>query len=195
MDVYRSTLAGAVVIVGLCSSLPLAQAASIYVQPASGTVDLAAGQAVLEIYMDFSSDPTIGGGFDLDISGPASLDSFSPSAWFTTVPDPFLTGFGTDLADNDLEIHFGDFFGLEGPAKLGDLTLNLSGAGTASVVLSLNSYFSPFFDINNQEQAVALSGASVQIQAVPTPAAAWLLAGGLGFLWHVRERRARLLVG
>lgn len=174
-------LATAATVLGLFA--PLAQSASVFLSPANGTGILFDGTATLELFMDFSDTPTIGGGVDFTVTGVGSLAAFSPSEWFNTVPDPFFTGFSFDplVADGDLEVHFGSFFGLSGLNKVGDLTINLLGLGEIVVAISINSFFGDFFPTAGLEpMAVELVGATITV--VPVPAAVWLFASGLGLL-------------
>lgn len=164
------------------------QAASIYLTPASSSVPLSAGTTTLELFADFTGEPTIGGGIDLTFSGPTSLNGFTPSAWFTTVPDPAFTGYGQGNADGDFEVHFGSFAGVSGLNKLGDLTLNLSDTGLIQVTMGINSFYGPFFGIVGTEPLdVTLSGAEVSV--VPLPASVWLLGTAIAGLAGRRLRK------
>jgi hypothetical protein len=161
---------------------------AIYVLPSSAEISLSEGTATLELFMDFRDNPTVGGGIDLSTEGAVSLVEFLPSDWFNTIPDPFFTGFGTDNADGDLEIHFGSFAGLSGINKLGDLVLSLDSVGPGNLNIAINTFFGNFFSTTGPEQDVALAGASLQV--VPVPAAAWLFLSAIGALGGLRLRRA-----
>lgn len=163
------------------------QAASIYLTPASSTVSLASGSASFELFMDFTGTPTVGGGIDLDLTGPISIDTFTPSAYFTGSTDSSFSGFGTAAADADFEIHFGNFAGLSGLNKLGDLTVNLGGIGLGNIALAINQTYGSFYGTDSLEQAVTLSGAEVNV--VPLPATAWMLLTGIGALVGRKLRR------
>lgn len=171
----RKTLSWVIALIAV-SAMPAAQAASISLTPASSTVALSNGTTTLELFMDFTNDPTIGGGIDLDLSGPISLGpfAFAPSTYFTTIPDQGFSGFGTVNADADFEIHFGNFAGLSGANKLGDITVNLLGEGTGNIAIAINTEFGSFFSTSSVEQLVSLNGA--QVNTVPLPASAWLFA-------------------
>lgn len=186
-------LAAAAALLGLSAG---AQASivppAIYVLPSSAEINLSEGTATLELFMDFRDNPTVGGGIDLTATGAVSLLEFVPSDYFkgigpSPVPDPAFTGFGTDNADGDLEIHFGNFSGLTGVNKLGDLVLSLNSVGPGNLNIAINSLFGDFFSIGGAQQDVALSGASLQV--VPVPAAAWLFVSALGVLGGARLRR------
>lgn len=173
----KSTLA---VIALSALALPFAEAASVYLTPASQSVNVNAGSVTLELYMDFTGSPTIGGGIDLDFQGPLSLGVFTPTSYFTNTADPFFTGFGTADADNDLEIHFGNFAGLSGVNKLGDLSVNLLATGQGSILMAINSTYGAFQGINSLPQSVSLVGAEINV--VPLPGGVWLLLTGVGAL-------------
>ncbi|MFQ5635610.1 MAG: hypothetical protein ACE5G3_09825, partial [Gammaproteobacteria bacterium] len=46
------------------TAIPAVQAASVSLIPAASTVPVTAGTATLEPFMDFTGDPTVGGGID-----------------------------------------------------------------------------------------------------------------------------------
>lgn len=187
-------LAAAAVLMGLsagthASIVPPA----IYVLPSSAQINLSEGTATLELFMDFRDNPTVGGGIDLTVTGAVSLLEFLPSDYFkgigpSPVPDPAFTGFGSDNADGDLEIHFGNFSGLTGVNKLGDLVLSLNSVGAGDLAIGFNTFYGGFFGTNGFGQDVSLFGASLQV--VPVPAAAWLFVSALGVLGVARVRRA-----
>lgn len=163
-----------------------AHSASVYLNPSDLTANLSDGTATFELFMDFTGTPTVGGGVDFSLSGPISGLSFAPSVFFQTVADAAFTGFGTALADGDLEIHFGSFTGLSGLNKLGDLTVTLNGLGAAAIAVSINSTFGAFFPTTGVDPLpVELLGA--QLTVVPLPAAGWLLLTGVGGLAAFRR--------
>ena len=185
IQTLRLATAGAVL--GLFA--PLAQSASVFVSPANSTVNLSDGTATLELFMDFTGSPTVGGGVDFTVSGAGTLATFTPSDWFSTVADPFFSGFSFERppADGDLEVHFGSFFGLSGLNKVGDLTINVLDLGDISVAISINSFFGDFFPTQGLEPLqVDLIGAELTV--VPVPAAVWLFLSGLGVLAGFRRR-------
>jgi hypothetical protein len=161
---------------------------SIYLLPSNASVSLNEGTATLELFMDFTGQPTIGGGIDLAFGGPISLVSFTPTAYFNSL-DPVFTGFGTDNTAADFEIYFGTFSGTSGLNKLGDLTLALNGAGLGTIDLIISEFWGgAFFSTGGGPLDVTLSGASLQV--VPVPAAAWLFVSAIGALGGMRLRRA-----
>jgi len=147
--------------------------------------------------MDFTSVTTVGGGVILDITGPLSFNSFTPSTYFNglnTAPgdDTDFTGFGTSNKPGtaEWEIHLGSFAGLTGLNKLGDLTLNLTGTGLGGLVLSESpgDNYGGFVDLSANPLPVSFVGA--QVNVVPLPATAWLFATGFGLVGFWRRRRA-----
>jgi hypothetical protein len=188
MKISPARLTAALAALGLgVLALPAAEAASVYLTPAGQTVNELAGPVTLGLYMDFTGDPTIGGGIDLDFQGPISVGSFTPTAYFTNTADPFFTGYGTADADNDFEVHFGNFAGLSGVNKLGDLSVNLLGPGAGTIAISINSTFGAFYNIGSVQQSVTLTGAGINV--VPLPAGIWLLLTGVGALAGRRVTR------
>lgn len=165
-----------------CFVPSLSTAATIALLPPTGPVFLESGTLQLELVMDFDGEPTVGGGLDFLVSGPVAIQAFTPSAWFSTVPDPAFTGFGTELADADFEIHFGSFDGFSGQESLGLLTFALLDVGEAGVSLAINTRFEGFTSITAAELPVLLNGTSWTVTRVPAPPAAWLLVTGLAAL-------------
>ena len=116
------------------------------------------------------------------------MGTFTPTSYFTTTADPFFSGHGTVDADNDYEVHFGNFAGLSGVNKLGDLTVNLLGLGVGTISMAINTAYGDFYSTSSQLQNVSLSGA--QINVVPVPAAVWLFGSALGLMGAARRRSA-----
>jgi PEP-CTERM motif len=169
-----------------------AQAASVVLTPAAADVPPSAVEFSFELVMDFASnEATLGGGIDLDLQGPISDVVFVPSAYFQTAGDPLLSGWSTLRADNDLEVHIGNFAGLSGRNVLGTVTVNTSllNGAVAEVRLATNTYWGGFFSITGAPQSVTMTGAV--LNPVPEPGSAMLLAMGTGALmWRLRRQRA-----
>ena len=174
-------------------SMSAAEAAAVYMEPDSqaGIYDPEVPSTVsFELWMDFTNEPTIGGGIDLDLQGPISMAEFTPSSYFTDTADPSFTGHGTENADNDYQIHFGNFAGLSGVNKLGDITVNLLGSGLGNISLANNTFYGGFFGTDFLSIDVDVSDeAAITASAVPAPAGVWLLLTGLAGL--VTRRFAR----
>lgn len=170
------------------ASLPASPA--VFLSPAGTTVNLSEGTLTLELFADFTGAPTIGGGIDLAVSGPAEILGFAPSDFYNVLLAGGFTGFGPEQADADFQIHFGSFAGIAGFNKLGDLTLGLLGLGEGAIAININSSFGSFFPVGGLDpQSVDLLGASFTV--VPVPAAVWLFGSALGLMALVR-RRGRL---
>lgn len=159
-------------------SMSASEAASVYLTPSDPIViSTPGGSRSLALWMDFTGDPTVGGGIDLDFQGPISMGVFTPTSYFTNTADPSFTGHGTADADNDYEIHFGNFAGLSGVNKLGDISVNLDGVGTGNIRMSINTLYGNFFSsVTFLQQDVTLTG------TVPAPPGVWLLLTGLAGL-------------
>ncbi|MEJ0034804.1 MAG: GDSL-type esterase/lipase family protein [Gammaproteobacteria bacterium] len=194
----RSLLASlGLYILSLALTVPC-QAASVYLTPVTNTVTPSDGTFTLHLFMDFSSEPTLGGGIDLGFDGAIAFGSFTASEYFAAL-DPFFSGYSSDpsIADHDLAIWFGDFGGLSGVNELGTIQVSLTGPGTGSVNLFINSLFGSFQSAETfTSQDVELSGAAFNVTnstPVPVPAAFWLLAAASGILMLVRRREVGLL--
>lgn len=166
------------------------QAATISLNPASQSVSLG-NQISIQLNMDFSGDPTLGGGVDILYN--SSLLSFASFSFDAGLGDDPLLQRQPDVLPGTLNgLAFGNFDGLSGPSIVGTLIFNTIGAGVANFTLAENvlpagGFFSAAtFD----QQAVTYSGASVNVTAVPLPAACWLMLSGLGVLGGLRKRMA-----
>jgi len=168
-----------------------AQAVSIWLTPASQTVQLG-DPVALDVNMDFSADPTVGGGFDVFFDH--NMLSFSSFAIDTTlVLDPVFTNVTPDVSTTDqlAGFSFGNFGGLSGPAKVGTLTFQALAPGLTNLSLADNvAPYGPFYSaVTSLQQTVDYTGASVDIAAVPLPPAAWLMLSVLGMFGVVSRRR------
>ena len=175
------------VLAGLASP---GHAASISLSPAAPSLDVTAGTASFDLLMDFgANEATVGGGVDLDISGPAVFGGFVPSAYFTGTADPAFTGHGTERADADYEIHFGSFTGLSGQNNLGQVTLTFNTPGVTTLTLGINSFWGSFYSVTSLPMDVALAGATLTVTAVPEPQTVALMLLGLALVGRLAQRR------
>lgn len=143
----------------------------------------AGSQATFELFMDFSSDPTLGGGVDVVFGNftngsQLSFLSYDPAA----LGDPFYINVPTVSTTGDrLEgITFGDFTnGVSGPALVGTLVFNTLVAGNYSLSLVDSGLTGGFYSMSGVQQTPVYTPASFTVTAVPVPAAIWLMLSGL----------------
>ena len=199
-----TTTAAAAVFMSAVSS---ANASSLWLETTTPAVSV--GDTIeVSVHMDFSDDPTLGGGFDI-IFDP-SLVSYNANTYITDPAlgsDPFFTRDDNPAAAaaNRVEVEadrlagaaFGDFAGLSGPALVGPLTFIAIAAGDAVFDLgpSSSSSVGGFFSAGGEPQDPSFSGVDVSIDGgvgvVPVPAAAWLFGSGLlGLIGMARRRTA-----
>jgi hypothetical protein len=175
-----------------------ASAATVSLAPATQSV--APGDpVVLTLGFDFTGDPTLGGGVDV-FYDPTVLDFVSfvfgtragLDPGYNRAPDDKAGPGGVALGELD-GLGFGNFAGLTGPGTVGQLNFLAIGPGTAEVTLAENDSFAGGFYSASTfgPQAVTFVGAEVEVQAVPLPAAAWLLASALGLTGLASARRRR----
>ncbi len=157
---------------GLAANSALAQ--SIWLTPASQTPSPGETIVDVEVWFDFSAEPTLGGGIDITYSTTQlSFVSWTAEAigdpGFTVVPvisPGLISGIGA-----------GDFItGLSGPGLWGTLVFNLINPGTAQVnVMDTASAVGPFVSwATFQVQTVTYTGAEIIIdEAVPTTDESW----------------------
>ena len=167
------------------SSISGAQATTSLSLTASNPTVTAGSQATFELWMDFTGDPTLGGGvdviFDNFINGnQLSFNSYTPEA----LGDPSLIKVPTVNANGKSldRITFGDVInGLEGSALVGTLTFDALVAGDYTLSLIDNVDAGGFYSIASQPQFPAYTSASLIVNpsAVPLPATAWLMLSGL----------------
>lgn len=192
----------------LCSTVSTVQAASLSIQPAgnaTGSV-LRGSYFQMDVYMDFSDDPTIGGGFDI-LFDPALVSYVEGSFLINEglFSDPALSRDDNlaSLAANRVDIDasqgkiigaaFGDWIGLAGPSLVGSMTFLAENSGLANFALSatenlaVGNFVSTF---TLEEQNVSFTGSSVHISPIPVPAAFWLMLSGLTGLVAVTRRKA-----
>ena len=188
------------VIIGLIvymSSMSGAQAADSLSLITSNPTVTAGSQATFELWMDFTGDPTMGGGVDVVFDNftngnQLSFNSYTPEALGDTslinVPTVNVNGKSLDT------ITFGDVNnGLEGPVLVGTLVFNALVAGdyTLSLIDSVDA--AGFFSISGTPQFPTYTSASLTVNpsAVPLPATAWLMLSGLiGIAYRSKVKQA-----
>ncbi|RMG94719.1 MAG: tandem-95 repeat protein [Chloroflexi bacterium] len=130
--------------------------------------------AVVDVWMDFSGDPTLGGGIDIGFDNKLTFQTFSPNidlggdVAFDRRPNVnsvtlTLSGLG-----------FGEFKGIAGPKRIGTLTFSTS-ATLGSSVLSVSntaSSLGAFYSAKTlQSQTVKYTGTSINISSNHSPTA------------------------
>lgn len=180
-----------------------ANAVSISLTPTS--VAATVGSSVLfDLKMDFSDDPTLGGGIDFFYN--TNLLEFKSFVRSTTLgDDPGLRrepDVRQGIGLNDLG--FANFNGIAGPALVGQLTFKALAAGHAAIALDANGggppdNLGPFLSATPPSdpnapppiQNVTFTGAAIDISpsAVPLPGALPLMLSlGAGLAGFVRRR-------
>lgn len=173
----------------LVSFITASQAATISLNPLSQNVALG-NQVSLQLNMDFTADPTLGGG--VDIFYDSSRLSFVSFTFDPSLGDDTGLQRQPDVLTNELNgLAFGNFDGLSGPSLVGTLMFNTIGAGTALFTMADNDlpaggfYSAVTFD----PQTVTYEGASVNVTAVPLPAALWLMLSGMGLIGAMSQKK------
>ena len=169
-----------------------AHAASVSLIP-SFQAPLVGDLVELEVVMDFTDDPTIGGG--IDIFYDSSILGFESFAFSSTLEDDPDFRRLPDNLDGELNgLAFGDFLGLSGPSTVGTLTFVALGQGTSMLTMAQNEgpppedNPGPFVSATTfLPQDVEFHNASVSV--VPLPATFWLLLAAIGSLMGFRYRR------
>ena len=155
-----------------------AQSLNLTVQPGEVRV----GQAVeLRLALDFSADPTLGGGVDLLFD--ASLLQYTGFVFNSALGDDASFRRLPDAEPSRLVgLAFGQFNGLAGPAEVGRFSFTALAPGQASLRLAANvAPAGDFISLQNfGPQTVAFGATQVHVSAVPEPGQAWLLLLGLG---------------
>jgi hypothetical protein len=180
-------LVAALVLGGISTA---ANAVSVYLQPS--TQDVVLGNSFgVDVYWDFTGNATLGGGTDVtwDPSGLSFV-----SLVFDTNPlfDPAFTRIG-DVSPGLIDgMATGSFNGLagSGPLYIATITFQTLAAGSFAIDLSEDAGIAgPFVSILGMTYTdLTFTGGNVNVSAVPLPAAAWLMIGGLGALLGYRRK-------
>lgn len=177
------------VAVALFGAVSGAQAAAVYfATPTTQNVTL--GNTVsFDVMVDFRDAATVGGLFAVTFDA-ARLGNgqFAYDAAFAYT---FGTTTGTSPTTDLTSIGFDGAF--SGNARLGTVSFTAIGAGTA--MIGTAAYPDSSYQFLNESGSSLLtvnydSAATVNISAVPAPAALWLMASGLGALGVGLRRRA-----
>lgn len=182
---------------------PRAPGGEVFLWLAPDTAGGMAGEALsFDVLADFTADPTLGGAFDVTLSGPFE-GSFSWSFASSTIGDDPLLRRAPETSNRGLTgIAVGSFDGFTGPGVVGTLTLVPSGGGTGTLALG-PSDVSPWvsavtFDILTPtygEAALAvMPGETVPLGTVPLILLALLLSS-CASLAARRGRGGRPLAG
>ena len=171
------------------SAIGGAQAVSLTLSATNSPVTVGS-QATFNLWMDFTGDPTLGGGVDVLFNNftngnQLSFASYTPN---TALGDSTLINVPTiSTAGDRLEaITFGDLAnGVTGPALVGTLVFNTLVAGTYNLSLVDSVSAAGFFSFaGSAPQYPTYTSASLTVNpslAVPTPEPAilWLMLSGL----------------
>jgi len=166
-----------------------ANAASVTFNPSTGATTVG-GTVTLDVWMDFTDHPTLGGGFDI-LYDPAilSVDSWS----YAPLGDAFLQGPADFLTTPGVvsAVAVGDFFGLSGPALVGTVSFTAIAAGMDTVMMMDNlGPAGPFISAMDFFSVIPVNygTASISVSTVPVPAAFWLFGTGLGLAGLLRRK-------
>jgi len=175
----KSILCAVSTCVLLCSA-SIVHAATISFNTTSVTAGI--GDIItLDVLMDFTGDPTVGGGTDIFYD--ASVLSFQSFDFGTTTLtlDPSFSR-SPDVLSNELEgLAFGNFGGLSGPGIVGTLTFQAIAVGdiTLSMAETDNLLAGGAFTSATTFGPQAVSFGTADVSIVPVPAAVWLFGSGL----------------
>ena len=147
----------------------------------------------IDILMDFTGDPTLGGGTDIFYDDSVlSFQSFSFGTTTLTLDGAF-SRLPDDLPNKLEGMAFGNFGGLSGPGTVGTLTFQAIAVGDITLTMAdtSNALAGGAFTsaISYGPQSVSFGSSEVSITNVPVPAAVWLLVSGLLGLTGVARKR------
>jgi hypothetical protein len=185
-----------------------AQALSIFVAPSDQAVEPTATTTSVELHLDFGTTFAAGGQILIDLEGPISIASFTPSAFFNSLIGGGSNFSSTDLLPPDAEFQITLITPttvcpggvvcpslITGEQKIGDLNLNITGdlnQELGRILLSEGDGFGG----RDRSWAEDLTGALLTIDygngtvsPIPLPATAWLFATGFGVAAYWRRRR------
>ncbi len=185
MRTIHSLIKKSVAIV-IFAAVTSANAITISLNPDEQTIKLGQ-EAVIQINMDFTDEPTIGGGIDIifdNFTNGTELTFVSYEA--SNIGDPFLRR-DPDVESNKLNsIGITDFNGLPEQALVGTITFLANEVGEFSLTPAesdgIAGGFFAFVDTGVLEQNPDFVGATITVEpaVIPLPAAFWLMASALG---------------
>lgn len=174
----------------------ISYAGTISLVSVSSSVQLGA-TADVQLWMDFSADPTLGGGIDITYDpGLLSFNGFSFDSAFLTHTDPTMTCPGAmgcptlnSVPGTVFDIAFGNFVGLSGPSLVGTLSFTAVGTGTATIsTTGTSGTAGPFVSATTyMPQTMNYTGTSIVVSSVPILPSVWLMISGL-LLFPYRNR-------
>lgn len=188
----RANLRATLLIAGLSWLATSAQAATLRLDPTS-TSAIVGDLVTLSVVGEFGAAGTLGGGFDLFFDD-SLLDFVSFEFDANLMDDPAFRRAPDVLAGELNGIAFGEFDGYTGDVLIGAVTFLAIGEGIVDLMLAVNeggppSNPGPFVDLQGFEILdVTTVGAQLDLQPIPVPAAAWLLASALAALGLGRAR-------
>lgn len=174
----------------------VANATTISVNP--GLVDVPAGTSQVTVSLDAAADfpATIGGAMSITWDSPDSilvLDHWDLGPlWDPTAVDLFA-GYSLDPAIGVSDLFFSPIALSVGPGPfhLIDLVFNVTGTGTANINPTVSGLVQEWGDTGFNTIAVTTQGGTVNVSAVPLPAAVWLFGSGLAGLAGMARRTTK----
>lgn len=165
-----------------------AQAVTISLDPAS-TTSVAGSNFSLDVLADFSSTEIIQGSVEFNFD--SNLLSYTGFSWNSD----FLSLF--PLAELEIEsseivsIGFGTFDTVTGDGHtIGTISFDALAVGSTAVNMGVSSFHGDYLDSGYNIVTASFNNATVDISAVPVPAAVWLFGSGLIGLAGIARRRA-----
>ncbi len=203
MNTLVSKFAATVSMAFMCCSTQAARLSLIYTGSGNlnndGALIAAAGDLVsFEVWMDFTDNPTIGGGFDVHFNSVAL--EFESLERTTNCSDPDCGGWREPEVSDGLiqDWRAGDFNdGLAGPLALGLITFTFLEHDFSQPFLEMatsSGLGGPFVSFDDFT-VIDVDYGSFELAPVPLPATFWLMLAALGWLraWsnQFTQRRER----
>lgn len=148
----------------------------------------------LDLYMDFSGEPTLGGALDVNYdTSMLMFDSFVFNEGWGD--DASFRNDPADIGGGEIDgLNFGNFGGISGPAKVGTFTFTSTGMLGDTMVTPRDydgALWTGFIaDVTFEDQLVDYSGAMVHV--VPEMEVWAMMLAGMGLLgWKARRSQQR----